>query len=207
MRLRPSGGMPGHRNFGGQEPWTRSFGSGMSDPMLGLRGLPYASRSTALPSLAGPQHEALVFCCSSSQRSRGLQLAGRGDSSTCTAPCDNLGQGCAVELHRPHAIADLEGQLGRMVEPDMLGHLADDGRKLAGRHVRAVFVHVPQLHKNLRPGFGVGAAIQRRELAGLHLGDVIAGLHGAAVIEKHQRLFLVRRRNPSRPSMVMSAGS
>ena len=77
----------------------------------------------------------------------------------------------------------------------MFGNLADDGLELAGRHVRAVVsFDVPELDEDLRPGFRIGAAIERRELAGFDLGDVIAGLHRPAVVEKHQRLVPLRRR-------------
>ncbi|UVK42767.1 hypothetical protein BPNPMPFG_004482 [Mesorhizobium sp. AR07] len=40
---------------------------------------------------------------------------------------DNFGKGRAIELHGPPAVADFEGEFGRMIEADMLGHFADDG--------------------------------------------------------------------------------
>ena len=55
----------------------------------------------------------------------------------------------------------------------MLRHLANDRRKLAGRHVRTIFlVDIPKLHEDFRPGFGVGTAVKRGELPGLDLSDM-----------------------------------
>lgn len=44
-----------------------------------------------LPVADGPQQAAAFLISAASQRSRGLQLAGRGERSTCTAPPRKIG--------------------------------------------------------------------------------------------------------------------
>jgi len=69
----------------------------------------------------------------------------------------------------------------------MFGHFANDRRELAGGHMGAIIlVNIPELHENLRPGFRVGAAVERGELAGFDLGHMIATLHRPTVVVEHQ---------------------
>lgn len=71
----------------------------------------------------------------------------------------------------------------------MLGRLADDPRELAGCHgAGGGFPRVPELHDGLGPELGVRAAVERGELPGLDLGDVVAWRCGATVTDEHEGL-------------------
>ncbi len=95
----------------------------------------------------------------------------------------------AMELHGTDAVADLESQLRIHIERDMLGHLADDACEFSGGHLVGRIVHVPELDEDLRPGLGIGAAVETCEFSRFHFRHMIAAADGLAIIVEGQPAF------------------
>jgi len=78
-----------------------------------------------------------------------------------------------------------------MVEIDVVRNFSDYRRELAGRHMDAILIHVPQLNKHFSPRLGISSAIQSCKRPGFDLSDVIAGFDREAVVVEYQLLLSV----------------
>ncbi len=111
----------------------------------------------------------------------------RGAKRDLSDAVDQLGGIGAAELHRRHAVDDLEGERAAGSSPDVVRHLADDRRELAVvMWVRSPSITSQSWMKISDQDSGLPPQSRGGELAGLHLRDMVTGTHGVTVVDEHE---------------------
>src|SRR5690554_6809417 len=87
-------------------------------------------------------------------------------------------------LHCLTSTPDFNRKTSVVVEAHLPVDLCEDRPELTRRHRRAIVLgrDIFHLQNRLLPSIGVAAAVQGNEGAGLHFGDVIAGLNNAIAV-------------------------